>query len=94
MFSIYFSSFFSRAVKFCLGFLDDIVYFMLCLHIALFLAVSEPGRPVSEQVKEIGRMHTDCELLQPFPAFIGGLLVLPLFFFVVYEFNLNICTIK
>ena len=49
---------------------------------------------MSEQVKEIGRMHTDCELLQPFPAFIGGLLVLPLFFFVVYEFNLNICTIK
>ena len=83
--------FFHWRLIFCLGFLDDVVYLMLWLYIALFLPVSEPGHPVPEQVKESGRTHTDCELLQPQDtAFIGGLLVLPFFFFVVCGFHLNI----
>jgi len=86
VFNIFFFFFFHGRLNFCLGFLDDIVYLMLWLHIALFLPVSEPGRHVSEQVKEIGRMHTDCELLQPFSAFIGGLLFLPFFFFLFVGF--------
>jgi hypothetical protein len=86
VFNIFFFFFFHGRLIFCLGFLDDIVYLMLWLHIALFLPVSEPGRHVSEQVKEIGRMHTDCELLQPFSAFIGGLLFLPFFFFLFVGF--------
>ena len=77
--------FFHWRLIFCLGFLDDVVYLMLWLYIALFLPVSEPGHPVPEQVKESGRTHTDCELLQPQDtAFIGGLLVLPFFFFLLF----------
>ena len=63
--------------------------------ILFFLTVSEPERAVPEQVKESGRMHTGCELLQPQEtALIGGLLlllVLPFVFFLLLMFISMIC---
>lgn len=60
--------------------LNDFFFFFKKNLFSLFLPVSEPERAVPEQVKESGRMHTDCELLPPQEtALIGGLLLLLVF---------------